>query len=66
LIYGSKSGELSKAKVSSINRKLMALEEKEAKYKEDNKLTDLERKRLDEGASKIWKLIVKGLKGRND
>lgn len=66
LIFGSKSNELSKAKVSSINKKLMALEEKEAKYKEDGRLTDLERKRLDEGASKIWQLIVKGLKGRND
>ena len=66
LIYGSKTKELSAAKVNSINKKLIALEEKEAKAKKDGKLTNLERKRLDEGAMKIWELIVKGLKGRND
>jgi len=58
LIYGSKSEELSKAKVTSIHKKLLALEEKEA--------NDSELKRLNEGASKIWKLIVKALKGRDD
>ena len=52
--------------MNSINKKLIALEEKEAKAKKDGKLTNLERKRLDEGAMKIWELIVKGLKGRND
>jgi len=66
LIYGSKSKELSAAKVSSINKKLIALEEKEAEAKKDGKLSDNERRRLDEGAMKIWELIVKGLKGRND
>ncbi len=66
LIYGSKTKELSAAKVGSINKKLIALEEKEAKAKKDGKLTDLERKRLDEGAMKIWQLVVKGLKKRGD
>lgn len=66
LIYGLQTEELSAAKVNSINRKLLALEEKEAKAKKDGKLTDLERKRLDEGAMKIWELIVKGLKKRGD
>jgi len=66
LIYGLESGELSEAKVSSINRKLVALEEKEMKAKKDGKLTDSELERLNEGAAKIWQLIVKGLKGRND
>lgn len=66
LIYGSKTQQISAAKVSSINRKLLAHEEKEVKAKSDGRLTDLERKRLDEGALKIWNLLVKELKGRND
>lgn len=66
LMYGSYANEFSDAKISSIDKKLIALEEKEAKAKEDGKLTDLERERLDEGASKIWRLIVRDLKGRDD
>jgi hypothetical protein len=66
LIYGAKKKQLSAAKVSSINRNLIAHEEKEGEAKKDGRLTDLERKRLDEGALKIWKLMVKELKGRND
>jgi hypothetical protein len=66
LIYGSISKELGAAKVFSINKKLIALEKKEAEAKKDGELSDNERRRLDEGAMKIWQLIVKGLKGRHD
>lgn len=34
--------------------------------KEDGRLTDSELKKLNEATGKVWKLIVKRLKGRND
>ena len=61
LVRFGKSGGLSTAKVSSLDRQLDALLAKEDRAKEDGKLTDREREDLFKDAHEIWRDLIKAI-----
>ena len=66
LLYGSKSSVLSKGKMTSLTRKLLANEEKEASAKEDGEISERDLEKLDGEAMEIWVALMKEFRGRDE
>jgi hypothetical protein len=66
LLYGSRTSALSKGKMATLTRKLLANEEKEAAAKQDGEISGRDLEKLDEGAMDIWIDLMKEFRGRDE